>query len=122
MQDWVGQSFDPRENIMTPSLCSLVPWAILLVLFAGLGGAETEEPSQLVRSSQADGDAFGLAVSVSGDTAIVGASQGGAASAPPGAGYAVVFQAGGAADGWEEVERLVASECVRFLFPLLSVL
>lgn len=59
------------------------------------------------------GDQFGISVAISGDLVIVGAQEedGGSGDPLTGAGTAYIFQRDlGGADGWGEVEQLVASD------------
>jgi len=77
--------------------------------------AQTFEDVKLTASDAAGGDSFGLRVSISGDTAIVGARQNDDACIPvtsfceSGSAYVFGRDVGGA-DNWGEVAKLTASD------------
>ncbi|MCD4750143.1 MAG: PQQ-binding-like beta-propeller repeat protein [Thermoanaerobaculales bacterium] len=73
------------------------------------GSGQWSQEKKILQSSGASTDRFGLSVSVSGDTAVVGAY--GHDAAASGAGAAYVFQKDhGAPDEWGEVKKLLAGD------------
>ena len=67
------------------------------------------EVKKLTASDAQAGDAFGFSVAISGDTAVVGALNEGAAAFDAGAAYVFGRNEGGA-DNWGEVKKLTASD------------
>ena len=76
------------------------------------GGTDNWGEVKKLTASDADpGDRFGVSVAVSGEIAVVGASNEGFASGTFGPGAAYVFQRNqGGADNWGEVKKLTASD------------
>ena len=74
------------------------------------GGADNwGEVKKLTASDAATSDQFGFSVSVSGDTAIVGARNDSDAGSQSGSAYSFSRNSGGA-DNWGEVKKLTASD------------
>ena len=83
----------------------VAPSLLALAVLAPRGLAQCEE-AKLVASDATDGDNFGWAVSLSGDTALVGAYTDGDAGISAGSAY--VFDRTGSA--WTETIKLIASD------------
>ncbi|HEQ71440.1 MAG TPA: hypothetical protein ENN69_03035, partial [Spirochaetia bacterium] len=80
------------------------------VFHKNLGGGENwGELTKLTGTDTIDGDNFGNATALNGETAVIGACTAGSAGTQPGAVY-VFFQHRGGTDNWGQVEKVTAGD------------
>ena len=92
-------------NYLRPAIIALLALAALLLAAAPAGGQATEQ-AKLIASDGARLDKFGFSVSISGDTAVVGAGSGDGNFVDSGSAY--VFVRSGTT--WSEQAKLTASD------------